>query len=146
MITMIFLLLFIIQCFCSSESNIITIDVHKANHFLRDRNFHYLDVRTREEFMDGHVDFSDTLNIPYMLNTPQGRVKNNNFIEQVLRLCNKDDHLVVGCQSGVRSLHATKVLHKAGFKHVYNMEGGYLAWVENALPVMAVLTSKVQEL
>ncbi|XP_024986982.1 rhodanese-like domain-containing protein 17 [Cynara cardunculus var. scolymus] len=120
----------------SSESQIITIDVVKANDLLRNGGYRYLDVRTEEEFKKGHVDFDDALNIPYMFNTSQGRVKNPNFMEQVLPVCTKDDHLIVGCQSGVRSVYATTDLLNAGFKHVYNMGGGYLAWVENGLPVV----------
>ncbi|KAI3798829.1 hypothetical protein L1987_34109 [Smallanthus sonchifolius] len=119
----------------SSESQIITIDVLKANHLLRNNNYRYLDVRTEEEFKKGHVDFDDVLNIPNMFNTPDGRVKNPNFMEQVLLVCTKDDHIIVGCQSGVRSVDATVDLLGAGFKHVYNMGGGYLAWVQNGLPV-----------
>ncbi|XP_076909184.1 thiosulfate sulfurtransferase 18-like [Bidens hawaiensis] len=127
----------------SSEPEMTTIDVRKANDLLRNGDYRYLDVRTWEEFMKGHVDFDDALNIPYMFDTNQGRVKNGNFLEQVLSLCNKEDHLVVGCQSGVRSVYASNALLEAGFKHIYNMGGGYLAWVENNLPV-AVLTSKVE--
>ncbi|PWA47437.1 rhodanese/Cell cycle control phosphatase superfamily protein [Artemisia annua] len=130
---------------CSSEPEIITIDVHKANLLLRKGEYRFLDVRTTEEFMEGHVDFDDALNIPYMLNAPQGRVRNNKFLGQVLSLCNKDDQLIVGCQSGVRSAYATNILLKAGFKHVYNMGGGYLAWVENDLPVATLaLTPKLE--
>lgn len=81
--------------------------------------------RTEEEFKKGHVDFDGALNIPYMFNTPEGyfwshfftkklliiikivlilekkdcvvsgRVKNPKFMEQVLPVCNKDDHLIV---------------------------------------------------
>ncbi|GJX52494.1 thiosulfate sulfurtransferase 18-like protein, partial [Tanacetum coccineum] len=60
-----------------------------------------------EEFKKGHVDVKDVINIPNMFNTPEGRVKNPNFLEQVLPLFTKDDHLIVGCQSGVRSVYAT---------------------------------------
>nr|GEX90856.1 hypothetical protein [Tanacetum cinerariifolium] len=110
----------------SSESHeVITIDVLKANDLLVNSDYRYLDVRTEEEFKKGHVDVKDVINIPNMFNTSDGRVKNPNFLEQVLPLFKKDDHLIVGCQSGVRS----------GFKHVYNMGGGYLAWVQNGLPV-----------
>ncbi|CAI9272277.1 unnamed protein product [Lactuca saligna] len=119
----------------SSESEVVTIDVLKANDLLRNSGYRYLDVRTEEEFKKGHVDFDDALNIPYMFNTPEGRVKNPKFMEQVLPVCSKDDHLVVGCQSGVRSVYATIDLLNTGFKHLYNMGGGYLAWVENGLPV-----------
>ncbi|KAI3519153.1 hypothetical protein L1887_08180 [Cichorium endivia] len=113
----------------SSESEIDTIDVSKAYDLLRNGSYRYLDVRTEEEFKKGHVDFDNALNIPYMY------VKNPKFMEQVLPVCSKDDHLVVGCQSGVRSVYATVDLLNTGFEHVYNMGGGYLAWVENGLPV-----------
>ncbi|XP_071707432.1 thiosulfate sulfurtransferase 18-like isoform X1 [Rutidosis leptorrhynchoides] len=78
-----------------------------------------------------------------MFNTPEGRVKNPNFMEQVLPVCTKDDHLIVGCQSGVRSVYATTDMLEVGFKHVYNMGGGYLAWVQNELPVTPNETSNV---
>ncbi|XP_076919557.1 thiosulfate sulfurtransferase 18-like [Bidens hawaiensis] len=119
----------------SSESQIITIDVLIANDLLHTGKYRYLDVRTEEEFKKGHVDFDGVLNIPNMFNTPEGRVKNPNFLEEVLRVSTKDDHLIVGCQSGVRSVTATVDLLDAGFKHAYNMGGGYLALVQNGLPV-----------
>ncbi|XP_024986971.1 thiosulfate sulfurtransferase 18-like [Cynara cardunculus var. scolymus] len=137
------LLLLLLISYSRSESQIITIDVHKANDLLRNGDYRYLDVRTVEEFEKGHTDFDDALNIPYMLDTSKGRVKNTNFMEQVLLLCSKDDHLVVGCQSGIRSAYATTILLDAGLKHVYNMGGGYLAWVEKGLPV-ANKTPKVE--
>ncbi|KAI3704513.1 hypothetical protein L1987_74735 [Smallanthus sonchifolius] len=129
-----FTILLLVQSY-RSEPEMITIDVRKANSLLRDGGYRYLDVRTSEEYMKGHVDFDDALNVPYMIDTHQGRVKNGNFLEQVLSLCNKGDHLVVGCKSGVRSVYASNALLEAGFKHVYNMRGGYLAWLENDLPV-----------
>ncbi|XP_019261059.1 PREDICTED: thiosulfate sulfurtransferase 18-like isoform X5 [Nicotiana attenuata] len=100
---------------CSGADPVVTVDVHAARHFLRSGH-RYLDVRfqiwvscnlnrTEEEFKKGHVE--NSLNIPYMFNTPQGRVKNPNFLEQVSAACGKEEKLVVGCQSGVRSLHAT---------------------------------------
>ncbi|KAK1440553.1 hypothetical protein QVD17_06382 [Tagetes erecta] len=142
-ISYICLLLLLLVRSCSSETKMITIDVHKANRIIRDGDYRYLDVRTWEEFMKGHVDFDDVINVPYMFDTNQGRVKNGNFLEQVMSLCNKSDHLVVGCQSGVRSVYASNVLLEAGYKHVYNMGGGYLSWVENDLPVV-LWTPKVE--
>ncbi|OIT38740.1 PREDICTED: rhodanese-like domain-containing protein 19, mitochondrial isoform X4 [Nicotiana attenuata] len=117
---------------CSGADPVVTVDVHAARHFLRSGH-RYLDVRTEEEFKKGHVE--NSLNIPYMFNTPQGRVKNPNFLEQVSAACGKEEKLVVGCQSGVRSLHATTDLLIAEFKHVSNMGGGYQAWVESGFAV-----------
>ncbi|PIN15026.1 Rhodanese-related sulfurtransferase [Handroanthus impetiginosus] len=115
----------------SSGAEVITVDVHTAKNLLN-QGHRYLDVRTEEEFKNGHVE--NALNIPYMFNTPQGRLKNPNFMDKVLALFGKEDHLIVGCQSGVRSVYATTDLLHADFKHVFNMGGGYIAWVDSGLP------------
>ncbi|XP_074308583.1 rhodanese-like domain-containing protein 17 isoform X2 [Silene latifolia] len=118
----------------SDEAGIVTVDVHAANQLISSGH-RFIDVRTEEEFKKGHVDVQNSVNIPYMFTTPQGRVKNPTFLEQVSSVCQKEDHLVVGCQSGVRSVYATKDLLEAGFKHVSNMGGGYIAWAEKGLSV-----------
>eukprot|EP00262_Sarcandra_glabra_P015090 TRINITY_DN457_c0_g1_i1.p1 TRINITY_DN457_c0_g1~~TRINITY_DN457_c0_g1_i1.p1 ORF type:complete len:128 (-),score=17.95 TRINITY_DN457_c0_g1_i1:206-589(-) len=115
----------------SSEA-VVTVDVHGAKDLIGSGHS-YLDVRTAEEFKKGHVE--NALNVAYMFNTPEGRVKNPQFLEQVLAVCRKHDHIVVGCQSGVRSLHASVDLLNADFKHVSNMGGGYAAWVEKGFAV-----------
>lgn len=118
----------------SEEPQIITVDVHSTKDLIRSGH-RYLDVRTEEEFKRGHVDVENCFNVPYMFFTPQGRVKNPNFVEQVSAVSGKDEHLVVGCQSGVRSVSATTDLLNAGFKNVRNMGGGYIAWKENEFSV-----------
>ncbi|KAL3525255.1 hypothetical protein ACH5RR_013627 [Cinchona calisaya] len=116
----------------SSAAEVVTVDVEAAKALLHDGH-RYLDVRTEEEFKKGHVE--NALNIPYMFNTPEGRVKNPKFMEQVLSACKKEDRLLVGCQSGVRSVYATTDLLNAEFKNVCNMGGGYLDWVKNGFAV-----------
>ncbi|XP_049357693.1 thiosulfate sulfurtransferase 18-like isoform X2 [Solanum verrucosum] len=93
-----------------SGAEVVTVDVHAARQLIQSGH-RYLDVRTEEEFKKGHVD--NSLNIPYMFNTPRGRVKNPKFIEQVSSACDKEEKLLVGCQSGVRSLYATTDLLNA---------------------------------
>ncbi|GMY12260.1 thiosulfate sulfurtransferase 18 [Fagus crenata] len=117
-----------------SGAEVVTVDVHAAKDQIKSGH-KYLDVRTVEEYKKGHVGADKILNIPYMFNTPEGRVKNPQFLNEVSSACNKEDHLIVGCQSGVRSLYATADLLSAGFKHASNMGGGYLAWVENGFLV-----------
>ncbi|VVB10089.1 unnamed protein product [Arabis nemorensis] len=91
------------------------------------------------EFEKGHVDSERVFNVPYWFYTPQGQENNPNFLKHVSSLCNQTDHLVVGCKSGVRSLYATKDLVSFGFKNVRNMNGGYIAWIENRFPVKVEL-------
>ncbi|XP_073157991.1 thiosulfate sulfurtransferase 18-like [Henckelia pumila] len=112
----------------SSNTEVITVDVQAARNLLNS-GYLYLDVRTEEEFRNGHVE--NAFNVPYMFSTPNGRVKNPSFMDQVLSTHARENHLVVGCQSGVRSVYATTDLLDAGFKHAYNMGGGYIAWVKS---------------
>ncbi|KAK2656988.1 hypothetical protein Ddye_010040 [Dipteronia dyeriana] len=131
----VFLLLLLVNSSCEG-AEVVTIDVHQTKDLLHSGSYSYLDVRTVEEYKKGHVDAACKIfNIPYMFNTPQGRVKNPDFLKEVTSLCKEDDHLVVGCQSGVRSVYATTDLLTAGFKDVSNMGGGYLSWVQNGFPV-----------
>jgi len=93
----------------------------------------YLDVRTLEEFNAGHVE--DAINVPYMFKVGEGMVKNPNFIEEVLSHFTKDDKIVIGCQSGRRSLMAAKDLIVVDFTGVTDVGGGYSTWVQSGLPV-----------
>ncbi|KAL7602140.1 protein HIGH ARSENIC CONTENT 1, mitochondrial [Lactuca sativa] len=112
-----------------SVEDVVTVDVHDARKLLIDSGHRYLDVRTNEEFNKSHVD--NAINIPYMFITQEGRVKNPEFVAQVSALCDKEDSLVVACNSGGRSLKASVDLLIAGYKNVKNMAGGYSAWVDN---------------
>ncbi|ESQ31090.1 hypothetical protein EUTSA_v10005118mg [Eutrema salsugineum] len=120
---------------CSSKpEEVVTVDVSQAKTLLQ-FGHQYLDVRTQEEFRKGHCQAPQILNVPYMLSTPQGRVKNQDFLDQVSSLLNPTDDILVGCQSGARSFNATTELVAAGFKKVKNVGGGYLAWVDHSFPI-----------
>ncbi|XP_015951795.1 thiosulfate sulfurtransferase 18 [Arachis duranensis] len=120
----------------SPKVEVATVDVISTKGLIQNGHV-YLDVRTVEEFQKGHVDAEKIINIPYMFNTPQGRVKNLEFLKEVSSACKKEDHIIVGCQSGVRSLYATADLLAEGYKDVNNMGGGYLDWIKNEFPVKA---------
>ncbi|KAK4430348.1 Rhodanese-like domain-containing protein 15, chloroplastic [Sesamum alatum] len=92
----------------------------------------YLDVRTTEEFSDGHV--VGAVNVPFMLRVGPGMTTNPKFLEQVSSHFGKDDEIIVGCQVGKRSFMAASDLLSAGFTGITDMAGGYAAWLENGLP------------
>lgn len=121
--------------FRSPGAEVVTIDVQEAKDLIKS-GYGYMDVRTVEEFKRGYVDAEKIYNIPYMFNTPEGRVKNPQFLKEVASACSKEDHIVVGCQSGVRSLYAVADLQNVGYKHLSNMGGGYLAWTEKHFPIV----------
>jgi rhodanese-related sulfurtransferase len=47
----------------------------------------------------------------------------------------RNREIVLICRSGGRSARAATELAKKGFKHLYNMKGGMIAWNEARLPV-----------
>uniref|UniRef100_A0A0E0JVS1 Rhodanese domain-containing protein n=1 Tax=Oryza punctata TaxID=4537 RepID=A0A0E0JVS1_ORYPU len=91
---------------------------------------HYLDVRLGKDFDKAHAD--GARNISYYLSvTPSGKEKNPRFVDEVAALFGKDEHLIVGCNTGVRSRLATKDLLDAGFKNVRNLQGGYQSFLRS---------------
>ena len=75
-----------------------------------------LDVRTAEEFADGHI--PDAVNIP---NESIGEEDN------ISQLPNKDQLIFVYCRSGRRSKEASKKLAALGYTNVYEF-GGIIDW------------------
>jgi rhodanese-related sulfurtransferase len=79
-----------------------SVDADVASALLASGQYGYLDVRMWEDYDKGHV--AGARNVPYYLSvTPRGKVKNDHFVEQVAALHRREDHIVVGCRSGVRS-------------------------------------------
>ena len=82
-----------------------------------------LDVRTAEEYNDGHI--QNAINID---------VKQDGFIEEAKSTLPTDKTIAVYCRSGKRSAKAAGVLAKEGFK-IVNLEGGIMAWKNAGMPV-----------
>jgi rhodanese-related sulfurtransferase len=86
-----------------------------------DNGAQIIDVRTPGEYSGGHVPGS--INIPHM-----------SILAQKEKLA-ADKQLVFICQVGQRSALACEFAAAAGFKDLYNVEGGTEAWIKAGLPV-----------
>lgn len=75
-----------------------------------------LDVRTKEECSESKIPGS--LNIDYY---------SENFKNNLDKL-NKNLNYYIYCRSGNRSGKTVVILREKGFKNVFNLEGGILAW------------------
>ena len=75
-----------------------------------------LDVRTKEECSESKIPGS--LNIDYY---------SENFKNNLDKL-NKNLNYYIYCRSGNRSGKTVIILREKGFKNVFNLEGGILAW------------------
>jgi phage shock protein E len=82
-----------------------------------------LDVRTAKEFKAGHL--AGALNLD---------VTAADF-EQKAAALDKSKTYLVHCASGVRSERACKKMTQLDFPHLYNLPGGYKAWVAAGEPV-----------
>lgn len=82
-----------------------------------------LDVRTSEEFQKGHL--ADAQNIDFY---------EDNF-EHLLMLLDSSRPIYVYCHSGGRSSKTVEKLKAMGFSKVYHLTGGFIAWVQDGLPV-----------
>lgn len=84
-----------------------------------------LDVRTVEEFAEGHLegamqyDYYETESFKGML---EGLDKSKTYL--------------IYCRSGSRSGNAMSMMQSMGFSSVYNLDGGILAWRAAGLPVI----------
>lgn len=65
-----------------------------------------LDVRTKEEYKQGHI--NNSINIPL------------DSLNSNLSKLDKDTVIIAVCQSGMRSSSAVSLLKKSGFGEVYN--------------------------
>ena len=86
----------------------------------------YLDVRTVQEFAAGHP--TAAKNVPLLeLDSGAGRwVPNEGFLAVVEANFSKDRKLIVGCKSGGRSANACLILASAGYKNLWNVDGGFV--------------------
>jgi thioredoxin 1 len=85
-------------------------------------NILILDVRTEEEYKNGHL-----------LNAKNLNIKETSFEKNIKEL-NKNKPVFVYCLSGGRSANAVKILKEEGFKEIYELEGGILNWRAAQLP------------
>ena len=84
----------------------------------------YLDVRTEEEFAQGHA--AGAINVPVLfMKGPGQREQNKDFLAVVEKALPKGQKLVVGCMAGGRSQQACEILEQAGYSDLSNIRGGW---------------------
>lgn len=74
------------------------------------------DVRTVEEYMDGHIEGAKSLNFL------------DAQFDKTISNIDKSQKYLIYCKSGGRSAKALEKMKDAGFTHVLELEGGYQNW------------------
>ena len=112
---MLFGKLFKANCPPSDQSAILSKeDFQKA---ISSTDVQLVDVRTPHEFRTGNIERS--VNIDFFQPTVFD-MKFQNF--------DKDKPLYIYCRSGARSQKAAMKLQEMGFKQIFDLRGGYMAW------------------
>ena len=83
--------------------------------------FLILDVRTVEEYQDGHIAGATLIPV-------------QELAERIGEVP-KDRQVYVHCHSGRRSARAAKLLAESGYSRIENMLGGIVAWKDAGYPV-----------
>ncbi|WP_168796673.1 rhodanese-like domain-containing protein [Cognatitamlana onchidii] len=83
-----------------------------------------IDVRTLEEFNNGHI--PNAINIDYYSDNFKDLVKGLDSLKPI----------GIYCRSGKRSDKSIVHFKEVGFKQIYNLHGGFLNWIEKDLPVL----------
>ena len=87
------------------------------NKFEADDNAFLLDVRTPQEFDDGHIPKATLLDIHQAVS----------FMESIQSMDASKNYYVY-CRSGARSAQACQLMNQVGINTTYNLLGGYMEW------------------
>lgn len=110
---------------CNAQTNDFkSLSVEEYAKAIEDTMVVRLDVRTPEEYAEGHIE--KTLNID---------VLNSDFESKALATLPKDKTIAVNCRSGKRSKNAARILVKNGYK-VIELDSGYNGWIGEGKPVV----------
>lgn len=100
------------------QKNYEDVDVAGFAELIADSTVIVLDVRTTDEFRDGHIE--GAVNID---------VKQSDFLEKAKAMLPSGKTIAVYCRSGRRSANACNQLSAEGYK-TFNLKGGIIAWTE----------------
>ena len=92
------------------------INWRKFNRQSHRSNAAILDVRTAEEYAQGHIPAARNID-----------VLKDDFVQNISGLDKSKSYLVY-CRSGKRSAKALQIMKENGFTHVKHLKGGFEAW------------------
>lgn len=82
-----------------------------------------IDVRTAEEYADGHLKNSVNMNV------------NREDHKQMYATLDKNKPVFVYCKAGSRSARAASIMQDMGFREIYNLDGGIMSWDNAGKPI-----------
>ncbi len=93
------------------------VDADRFKELLADTTMQLVDVRTAEEYAQGHIE--NALLLP---------VNESDFLQKALEQLDKERPVLLYCRSGRRSAKAANMLRHEGFVQIYDLSGGYKSY------------------
>ena len=116
-------LLLLVGC-STSTAGATNMDVLEFSKKITESGVVILDVRTPGEFAEGYIEGARMIDF-------QG----GSFETEIASL-DKDVTYAVYCRSGNRSGQAVKIMQDAGFRNLFNLEGGVIDWANQGMPLV----------
>lgn len=91
---------------------------------LNNPDFVILDVRTPEEFADGHIERA--INLDFYAGP----------FRDELEALDRDKTYLLHCRSGNRSSNTLNIMKELNFLEIYHMTGGSIEWQAEGLPMV----------
>lgn len=119
------LLLFVLTTIAATSQEVAektvnaVLDVSNYKEVVVGKDVQLVDVRTPDEYNAGKID--DAINIDYF---------DQETFKKEFEKFDKNKAIYVYCRSGHRSHESAVILEKMGFKEIYDLKGGYIAWSE----------------
>lgn len=99
----------------TQESEVKLVSTEEMRELMILDSVQFIDVRSVEEFREGH------------LKGAQNLVYDEEFVDKIESL-DKSKPVAVYCRTGRRSKECSEILIQAGFKKVYDLDGGLSQW------------------
>lgn len=112
------IILFTVACQEKKKTspNVELITVEEMDSLVQLGNVQLIDVRTPEEFKEGHIE--SALNINFY----------DDDFEQLIEQVDKSKPVAVYCGKGGRSAKCASYMKNAGFTKIYDLNGGITEW------------------
>jgi phage shock protein E len=99
---------------CSASPSATKISASKAMDMINSQDVIIVDVRTQQEYDEGHIEHAIL-------------IVNETIVNEPAELPDKNATILIYCRSGNRSAQAAAKLVKLGYTHIYDF-GGIIDW------------------
>ena len=109
-----------------------------ANKILEKKDVFLLDVRTPAEYNYSHIEGAKLIPLKNVPAHDPVTLSDDKLLPNRMKELpkNKNTKIVVYCYTGKRGGIASQMIADAGYKRVYNIQGGITAWVNAGYPVV----------